>query len=134
MSKNTSFLLLFFLFGFLVGVAIFIPFHSDLNETIKEAKMSPPQEFTLLSASIENRPITNSFGGVIRAEKYFHYSFETSSGEVLFKNKKIHSNYEGTTYILEFQKGDENKILQYDGYQTKLVFIMTDEMYKKVFP
>lgn len=80
-----------------------------------------PQEFKLLSAYIEMRPLTNNFGGILRTDEYFHYSFSTDSGKVIFEEIRM---------PVDFELGDENKILQYGSYR---VFIMTEEMYSQVF-
>ena len=93
-----------------------------------------PQEFELLSAHIEVRNDTNKFGGIIETYKCFHYSFATSSGEIVFKEKVMHDQYSAFNYELNFAIGDKNKILQYNyPSKTILKFIMTEEMYNQVF-
>lgn len=106
---------------------------SNYETTTTSVKEFVPQEFKLLSAYVEMRNVTNNFGGIIRTDKYFHYSFSTDSGDVLFKEKQMYDNYY-TTYALKFKIGNENRILQYNyPSQTLLVFEMTEEMYNNVF-
>ncbi len=106
---------------------------SSSETTTTSVKEFIPQEFKLLSAYVEIRNVTNQFGGIIRTDKYFHYSFSTNSGDVLFKEKQMYDTYY-TTYALKFKIGNENKILQYNyPSQVLLVFEMTEEMYRNVF-
>ena len=99
----------------------------------QETQKEETQEFKLLGAFIEMRNVTNNFGGIMRTDKYFHYAFKTSDGKVVFKEKKLYNEYDGIVYELEFKIGEENKIIQHNGYKTKLEFIMTEEMYNDVF-
>lgn len=91
------------------------------------------QEFKLLSAYIELRNITDSKGRLLRTEKHLHYAFETSSGEVLIKEKEILESYEIERYSLSFRIGDENKIIQHNNGRRDLEFIMTEELYHSLF-
>lgn len=92
------------------------------------------EKYRLLSAYVEFRNETNRNGGIIGTNMYFHYAFSTDSGEVLFKEKEMYDTYDGVVYSLEFKIGDENTILQYNySSKTKLVFVMTENMYKQVF-
>ncbi len=106
----------------------------SINKEIPKKEIVP-QEFKLLSAHVEIRNVTNQMGGIVTTDKYFHYVFSTDSGEVIFKEKEMYDTYErSSNYALQFELGDENKILQYNyPSQTLLVFIMTEEMYNQVF-
>lgn len=122
----------------LMYVVIFLCFSLSIcGCSLPEEYTAPeviPQEFKLLSAYVELRSVTNQFGGVLRTDKYFHYSFCNDSGEIIFEEKEMYKNYSNMRYSLDFKLGDENKLIQYDDTpQTRFVFIMTEEMYNQVF-
>jgi len=91
-----------------------------------------PREYKLLSADIETRNLVNP-GDITKADEFFCYTFETSSGKQIHKEKQICDKYDGD-YALKFQIGDENRILEYNyKSQTLLVVVMTEEMHGNVF-
>ena len=114
----------------LLLVFIFILF---LNGCSSKSTEPDVWEFKLLSANIDTRNVTNQFGGITGTEKYFQYSYADYKGKVMFDEHKMYDTYY-VNYSLEFQIGEENKVVQYNYPSNTLwIFVMTPEMHSQVF-
>ena len=91
-------------------------------------------EFKLITCSVEERNVTNGFGGVIRTDKYLKYAFQDGD-EVIFKEKEMKDTYDHINYRLKFEVTDgEAKIIQENGRdQIIFTFQLTQEMYDRIF-
>lgn len=90
------------------------------------------QEYELVSCYIENRNVTNGFGGTIKTTDILHYGYIAENREVVFDEQEIVSGLIEFEIAYDSPKETPKVIIKKDEGRIIHIFRLSRDMYKNI--
>jgi len=92
-------------------------------------------EGEIVAVHMENRPLTNNYGGVKKHVPYISYCYVQEDGTIGVREHRLFDDYAEYNYeVILMPLGEENKVVLYrQGEKEIFEIYLTQETYREIF-